>query len=958
VRGDFSRTTFRAEKHYSGVLMQQGRVQVDADWNEQHAIDRHRSEAQGADVIGPSGAPQTAPGFAIAPTSTGDDLAIGLGHFYVDGILCENEAEVRFTEQPDLRSTGQPLLPGDSGLYVAYLEAWERHLTALEDESTKETALGGPDTATRTKTVWQVRMLQVADPGGTVDRDTTFPEWAELLESNGLVDPGRMQARATLEEPSPDPLCVLPPSAGYRRLENQLYRVEVHEGGTRDEATFKWSRDNGTVASRIEPDENGDVISGTQIRVADLGRDDVLTFASDPLPEWLELTDDRFELLDQRGQLVRVQTVDPDTRTITLAPGTMPALEANEHPIARRWDQRGAGAADTGVEMTGDWQALEDGVEVRFAEGVYRQGDFWLVPARTAIGPGTGTVEWPEEGGAPAARRADGTRHHFARLALLRLENGTFSLVPEGDCRTLFPPLTAIAATDVSFSDEVCTLGDARTVQDALDALCLRSGSICTLLLGPGEDLATIPTRLGEAQDALICLRAGTYTLEAPLRIADRGHIKLVGAGPGTRVEAPGSEVALAFERCESATVENLSVATGAVGEAAEDAEALNGAITFADCMTAKVEAARVACAGGPHRAGACVTVRNEAATPGTAATVHGCHLSVGHLQAGVLLVNVARTRVADNTIGGGGRPADEALLADPRYRGLQRKHLISNTVRGGAPPADTNATVTFNGQVLHFRTPPELIRGNRNTNDWQTAVNAIAPGGIVSPAQLERFLGRFASEMLRTRGTGTGGSQPIRNVIAALLAQDTATAEQAIVVGGEQAGEVRIAGNTIDRALQGVHVGLRLSGASAPAGVVSVEDNAIAVHLPTSGTRARHGIFVASANSVVVDGNYVTVSRTQRTQGLTVEGIRVFGTMGRRVIVRHNHMTQGFAVGVTFAPLNLPLPLAPLWMVTENVMESSTTKVDVPGKAAGRPGVEDPAAVRNRIRGLNDNFA
>ena len=71
-----------------------------------------------------------------------------------------------FTAQPDLRPTGPSLLPATDGLYVAYLEAWERHITALEDETIKETALGGPDTTTRTKTVWQVRMLAVTDPVG------------------------------------------------------------------------------------------------------------------------------------------------------------------------------------------------------------------------------------------------------------------------------------------------------------------------------------------------------------------------------------------------------------------------------------------------------------------------------------------------------------------------------------------------------------------------------------------------------------------------------------------------------------------------------------------------------------------------------------------------------------------------------------------------------------------------
>ncbi len=36
--GDYSRQTFRQKQHYSGVLEQQGRVQTDADWNEQQDI--------------------------------------------------------------------------------------------------------------------------------------------------------------------------------------------------------------------------------------------------------------------------------------------------------------------------------------------------------------------------------------------------------------------------------------------------------------------------------------------------------------------------------------------------------------------------------------------------------------------------------------------------------------------------------------------------------------------------------------------------------------------------------------------------------------------------------------------------------------------------------------------------------------------------------------------------------
>ena len=38
MKGDFTRDTFDAAKHFSRVLMQQGQVQLDADWNEQTSI--------------------------------------------------------------------------------------------------------------------------------------------------------------------------------------------------------------------------------------------------------------------------------------------------------------------------------------------------------------------------------------------------------------------------------------------------------------------------------------------------------------------------------------------------------------------------------------------------------------------------------------------------------------------------------------------------------------------------------------------------------------------------------------------------------------------------------------------------------------------------------------------------------------------------------------------------------
>ena len=38
MKSDISRQTFDHKKHYSQVIMQQGRVQLDSDWNEQQDI--------------------------------------------------------------------------------------------------------------------------------------------------------------------------------------------------------------------------------------------------------------------------------------------------------------------------------------------------------------------------------------------------------------------------------------------------------------------------------------------------------------------------------------------------------------------------------------------------------------------------------------------------------------------------------------------------------------------------------------------------------------------------------------------------------------------------------------------------------------------------------------------------------------------------------------------------------
>lgn len=470
MKGNFSRDTFQRRHHFSRVLLQQGRVLLDADWNEQTSIILHHLRILAADLIGPHGGPGD--GFRI--TCTPDlkcDFLIGRGHYYVDGILCENDPpgdELSYQEQPDLPMTEDDEAKLDSGTsYLVYLDVWERHLTHLQADHIREVALGGPDTATRARIVCQVKVAE--EPRNTPDSAMC----ADLMR--GLVrDRSRLlRARARVEQHSPDP-CIISPEARYRGAENQLYRIEIHSGGdgaaAGHGATFKWSRDNGSVVFGIRR------LQGGAATLDSLGADGPSSLKEG---DWVEVVDDRSVLRFRPRPLVRVDAVDRVGFTVTLAVPDgvqLPVFDEDSttHPLLRRWDQ---GSAASAVQE-GKWIGLEDGVEVSFEPGgTYQTGDYWLVPARTAIGD----VLWPAKEGAegaslPQALPPHGIEHHYAPLARISLDDvGTVSF--DADCRCTFDP------TETAFNQALFALGSTRLTDDARDRLV--------------QDVELLRTRLG-----------------------------------------------------------------------------------------------------------------------------------------------------------------------------------------------------------------------------------------------------------------------------------------------------------------------------------------------------------------------------------------------------------------------------------------------------------------------------
>lgn len=423
MKADFTRDTFLPQSARRTVRFQQGRVPLDAELNEAQDILIRRVETEARDVIGQSGAPQAQAGFEITVQGGGTELLAGAGRYYVDGILCELHAATSLTEQPDLPGY---VLPADDGLYLAALDVSLDHLTALEDPRIQEVALHGADTTTRQRVKPQVRLIRVSeDPDTEATCATPFTAW----DTATTAPTGALAARAEPEE-LPENECSMTPGAGFRSLLNQLYRVEIHDPGDETEATFKWSRENGSIVAAWQAK------TGDELTVSSQGRDPQRLFRPGG---WVELIDRERELRGEPGTLVRVTNVRGNVLTIdpSTASGTVDLADFETLPRVRRWESAGALGLNPDPDDDG-FSPLEFGVQVRFAPGTYHSGDYWLIPARAA----TGDIEWEHDAatGEPRLLPRRGIEHHHARLALLRRADGLWAVV--SDCRKLFPPLT------------------------------------------------------------------------------------------------------------------------------------------------------------------------------------------------------------------------------------------------------------------------------------------------------------------------------------------------------------------------------------------------------------------------------------------------------------------------------------------------------------------------------------
>ncbi|MGW3660091.1 hypothetical protein ACWD6R_32600 [Streptomyces sp. NPDC005151] len=557
------------------------------------------------------------------------------------------------------------------------------------------------------------------------------------------------------------------------------------------------------------------------------------------------------------GPLFEVDHVDPGAGgsvvTLKSAPGVGGSLAGL---CLRRWDGQTVGAA---TEVPAVLEGVDVGVAFRAGPGDYLAGDWWAVRVR---GSSADTVE--EISAAPA----DGTRHYVTALAVVDLNAKTVL----SDCRPHFPALTQI------------------------------KGGTCTVTAFPGDDLQVAADKLPVSGGEL-CLAAGTYRLDSPVVVKNKTRIVVTGIGPATVLTSQTRECLLRFEGCRDITVRDLRAESGTASkpETPHGEEHLLGTITFVDCADVTVRTCEVACPDSLGRAQSAVLAgtfdRDRATGP---VHVLDNKLEVGDQQAGVLVVSANEATIARNEIRlRSAPPTWDTTVLHPRIVEEIARFVGSHVIAGEAAagheiPLAGGATMRVAGAAVIQR-----LAGQFGKTVTERALSKSTP---------RKQLQRFTRRALLAPGSLNVSREASRFLLGAARSRSMS---QGIVIGGMRAGLIRIEGNLVSGALQGIHVGLSgEGGATADAGQVMINGNVVACAIPFFWSRDRHAYYVGSTQSLTMMDNKASLARIGGAPGLLgavagtpVEAVRVYGRVGYLLRIQGLDLTGPFTTGVAITP-------------------------------------------------------
>lgn len=504
---DRTRLSYDARQQYRAVVEQQGRALVEADWNEAFQIAGEEQRKEALDFVGPAGTPDN--GYEIGFPPAGGlnfDLNIRPGTMYAGGLRAELPprpagALILYSNQPDWFT---PPMPVDPNRELVFLTLLEQEISAVEDDSLKDVALGGVDTAQRLRIVQRVQRMPTDATTCDAALAQAQTEWAAL----GLeFDPATLQLQPVarlqagfVDDGTPPDLCEPTAQGGYLEAANQLIRVQISAA-----REFTWGYDNAAFLYRITVDPD-------DATLVHLGSPPVDEFHAPRLGQVVEILRPDFAL--SNGQLVAeprgtfmslAAAYNPDGQSLTLpAPVsmdfTLPDGSPQTYPFLflRVWEAT--------VSFTpGTAQALgSTGVQVTLTA----PGDRFTLGAAWAfaVRPSTPVEVYPPRY-RDTPQPPEAPRAWVCPLAVIGWAGITGQILE--DCREHFDNLVELTKRKTGGCGCCVTLGledvdGGARLQEVIDTLVAQAqGAPVTLSLRPGIYKLRQTLRLGPAHRLL-----------------------------------------------------------------------------------------------------------------------------------------------------------------------------------------------------------------------------------------------------------------------------------------------------------------------------------------------------------------------------------------------------------------------------------------------------------------------
>jgi hypothetical protein len=475
---DRARITYDEKQQYRGVIAQQGRVTLEADWNESQQIVRATIDRNARDTVGPTGTPDD--GYGVIPASdvvsTGKSYDFGIqnGTMYVGGMRVVQTDSSLYSKQSEsnwLDSKGDSDWHSLSELAAdkptqefVYLCLREQEISAVEDQALLEPAIGGSDTTQRVRLIQRVVRKATDETTCESAFDAAKTDWEThhgLQFNASTMQLESMAQLQVVDSPSTGQTTLCEPAAdgSYLEAENQLIRVQISAADPTNpdpQARYKlvWGFDNASFLYRVKCQEDKQTLA-LQSPPADDKHQPRAQQTVEVLRSTAQLSNGHYVAATTGQVFTLTEPYVPDAKTVKLPSPIANKYKSSPQLFLRVWEEEKAFIPDNPVELG------KTGLQVKLTtrstvsdEKPFHVGDYWQI----AIRPGCSIPIYPERY-TQTPQSPDGPGLWVCPLAVVEWETDgkTYKQSPEDaghhplqDCRHKFDSLVELTNRPIS----------------------------------------------------------------------------------------------------------------------------------------------------------------------------------------------------------------------------------------------------------------------------------------------------------------------------------------------------------------------------------------------------------------------------------------------------------------------------------------------------------------------------